>query len=246
MKIPRDVAVRLDYLVIGGYLTLLHATLIVAVLKTDLVRRAAVKLGLTDRDFSEKASMIPRMRELHRRMDPTVPTGATIFLGDGITMAVATAAIAPHAVNYGIGSQRSDQLIESMELYDSINRAERVVITIGTNDVLQGREAGIESRYRAILGKVPPGVDVVLSSIPPIGITKFAGRIIEPSTVRAVADSAAAACRADRRCRFADTHNALSSGGRPLAGVLSEDGRHLTPMGSAMWIDQIRKAIASS
>ena len=237
---------QLDYtlnVLIGIYLIALHALLAVALIKTDLIRRVAIKIGLTKQDFSEKASLIPQVRELHRRIDRTVPKGATIFLGDGITAALATAAVVPYGVNYGIGSQRSDQLIRSMDIYESIKHAERVVVMIGTNDILQGREAGIESRYQAILAKIPPNIEVFLSSVPPLGITEFAGRQIENSKVRFAVMSAESACKADHRCRFVNAYNELSIAETPLPGVLSEDGRHLTPRGYELWIKLIREAI---
>src|SRR6478736_3871224 len=67
----------------------------------------------------EDIPFITMMRGVHEWMDASVPAGATIFLGDSITMALATAAVAPYSVNYGISWQRSDQLIKSMDIYQS-------------------------------------------------------------------------------------------------------------------------------
>jgi len=227
--------------VIAAYLIAVHALLVVALVKTDLIPRVAIKFGLVKPLIPEEESIIPRLREVHQQMDSSVPAGAIIFLGDSITMALATAAIAPFAVNYGIGWQRSDQLIKSMDIYQSIKRAGRVVITIGTNDVLQGRESGIESRYQAILAKIPSNVAVIMSSVPPIGDIEFGGRKIADTKVRYAVASAKRACEADRRCRFVNAYEALTSNRSPLPGVLLGDGVHLAPKGYELWISAIRR-----
>lgn len=229
-------------LLIAAYLVGLHALLAAALVKTDLIPRAAITLGITTAKIPEEETIIPRLRDVHRQMDPSVPEGATIFLGDSITMGLATAAIASRAVNYGIGWQRSDQLIKSMDIYESIKRAGQVVIMIGTNDLLQGREAGIESRYQAILAKIPSNIKVVMSSVPPLGHVVFYGREIDDANVRKVVASAKAVCEADPRCRFVNAYDTLTSNGAPAAGVLLKDNIHLSPKGYAPLIKELRSA----
>jgi hypothetical protein len=237
MKKTKDYAMHLKRTIIATYLIVLHVMLAVALVKTDLIPRAATKFGFAKYAIPEEDSIIPSMRGVHQQMDSSVPAGATIFLGDSITMALATAAIAPYTVNYGIGWQRSDQLIKSMDIYESIKRAERVVIMIGTNDLLQGREDGIESRYKGILAKIPPNIDIVMSSPPPISR-------IEDAKVRYVVTSAKHVCEADKRCRFVNAYDAMSKNGTPLPGMLINDGVHLSPKGYELWINSIRQTIA--
>ena len=227
--------------VIAAYLIAVHALLVVALVKTDLIPRVAVKFGLAKPLIPEEESIIPRLRAVHQQMDSSVPAGATIFLGDSITMALATAAIAPYSVNYGIGWQRSDQLIKSMDIYESIKRAGQVVIMIGTNDILQGREPGIETRYQAILAKIPSNVAVTMSSVPPIGSIEFGGRKIADTRVQYAVAGAKHACEADRRCRFVNAYEVLTSNRSPLPGVLLEDGIHLAPKGYELLIGAIRR-----
>lgn len=229
-------------LFVTTYLVVIHALLGIALVETDFVPRAAAKLKLNVTHPPEEDSIIPRLREVHRQMDPAVPTGSTIFLGDSITMGLATASLAPRTVNYGIGWQRSDQLIKSMEIYKSIERAGRVVITIGTNDLLQGREANIQSRYKTILSNIPPRTRVVMNSVPPLGDVVFYGRKIEDTNVRKVVDSAKAICLADHRCRFVNTYQTLAPNGSPIPGVLLDDHIHLTSKGYEMWIAAMRPA----
>ena len=219
-----------------AYLIAIHALLAIALIKTDLVPRVALRLNLIKPQIPEEESIIPRLREVHSQMDPSVPTGATIFLGDSITMGLATAALAPYTVNYGIGWQRSDQLIKSMDIYKSIERAGRVVITIGTNDLLQGREGGIEVRYKTILEKIPAKTPIVMNSVPPIAIPDFFGRKVDDANVRKAVASAKAVCESDPRCRFVNTYDALTTNGAPTAGIYIDNGIHLSPKGYELWI----------
>jgi lysophospholipase L1-like esterase len=227
-----------------AYLLLLHAVVVVALVETDLLPQAAVRLGLRDA-APETDPMIPAMRAIHARTDAQVPEGATLFVGDSHTMSLATAAVAPLAVNYGIGSQRSDQLLETMPLYRSMSRAAAVVITIGTNDLLQGRAAGIGERYRRLLAAVPPGRAIVLSSVPPIARPVAWGRQFEPADVRPLVDAARAACKAVPRCTFVDAYAALTDAGAPRAGVLLDDGVHLSVLGYEAWAQALRSALGS-
>jgi len=229
------------------YLVILHALVGGLLVQPELAARIVAMANLPRAQPAEAEWFIPILREVHRQMDPSVPAGATLFLGDSITMCLSTAAVTARSVNFGIGWQRSDQLLASMDLYKSIERAARIVVTIGTNDLLQGRATGIEARYRAILAKIPARTEVVMSSIPPLGNGVFPGRQIDADQVRAVVASAKTVCAADRRCRFVDAFQALtSSHGQPLPGVLLADSIHLAPQGYALWIDTLTGVLASS
>lgn len=204
-----------------AYLVLLHVALAALVVKGDFVHRAALRLGMSQ---ESDAPFIEDMRRLHEWSDPHVPNGAVIFLGDSITQALPTAAVAPLSVNYGIAGQRSDQLLKSMSLYHSMARARAVVVMIGTNDVWQGKEGGLEGRYRAILSKVPAGVPVLFNSIPPIS-----GR-----DTAHIVQAARLACLDSVRCTFLDTNAALRA-----PDSLAADGIHLSQAGYRRWIEAL-------
>jgi lysophospholipase L1-like esterase len=227
-----------------AYLVIIHVLLGVACITSDFLPRIAAALHLTAPPPSEAELMMNMMRTVHSHVDDTVPEGATLFLGDSITMFFATSSLAAHTVNYGIGWQRSDQLIESMDRYQSMNRAARVVVTIGTNDLLQHRSHGIESRYRAILAKIPAHASIIMSSIPPLGSSLFRDLGIAVDDVRRVIASAQTVCEADHRCRFVNAYEALTVQGHPAPGVLMADDIHLTPQGYARWFTAMRPAMA--
>jgi len=77
-------------IVIIAYLIAVHVLLGVALVKTDLIPRVSARLTHAYPAPPEEDSIIPRLREVHEQMDSSVPAGATIFLGDSITMGLAT------------------------------------------------------------------------------------------------------------------------------------------------------------
>lgn len=187
-----------------------------------------VLAGLLWHTLAPSSDAWPLMLKIQAQMDPFVPDGAAIFLGDSITQALATAAVAPLSVNYGISGQRSDQLLRAMASYHSLSRARVVVVMIGTNDAHQHRLTGIAGRYRAILAAVPAGVPVVMASAPPV---------VGVDVTKAVR-GAEQACAERAGCVFADTFSALSA-----PGAISEDGMHPSAKGYALLIDLLRHAI---
>jgi lysophospholipase L1-like esterase len=170
------------------------------------------------------------LRNMHREIDATVPAGATVFLGDSHTYGLVLSNVTSNAAKFATGGQTSAELLEEIPGLACLSRAACVVVTIGTNDLLQGRGTGMESRYREIIAAIP--APVALCSIPPI--VHLARECI--------AAAGAAAAAATGRCRFVDLHGALTHAGEPLAGVLW-DGVHLSAQGYAVWTELLRKAL---
>jgi hypothetical protein len=245
----QNMATSLKHTAFLIYLVALHVLLVFALIKTDLIPRAAIRLGLSKPTIPDMEPVITDRRFYQQESDRFIPTGTTIFLGDSIISGLpknVAASIASPAVDYGIGWQRSDQLIKSMDSYDSIKRSGQIIIMIGTNDILQGTEqqgGGLESRYKTILEKIPSNIPVVLSSVPPIGAKEWLGRTIEDTNVRQAVLSAKHECDPDPRCRFVNAYDALTNNGAPIPGVLLNDGIHLTPYGYELWAKSVRQSL---
>lgn len=236
----------LKRIAIAAYLILVHLLVGIAFVKTDLLSRMAIRLGLAAPAPMDSEPFIAAWRAFHETMDAEVPPGATIFLGDSITRAMPVKEVAPLAVNYGIGWQRSDQLIVSIDTYASLQRASRIVVMIGTNDLLQGRDEGIEARYQAILAKLPAGIPVIMVGVPPLAPTSTVLRgKVDDARVRAAVASAQRACNGHPACRFVSAYDALGEQGVARAGVLQNDGIHLAPHGYALLTGLIRQALAA-
>jgi lysophospholipase L1-like esterase len=211
------------------YVVVLHLAVLAAAFNSSMLRRAAYDIGIAP---EPEDSRVKWMRQVHQRMDAVVPDGAVIFLGDSITQSLATAAVTPLSVNYAIGGQRSDELLESMRQYSAISRSSAVVIMIGTNDILEDKAVDFEARYREILTSVPAGIPVYFNSIPPIAWNEKSGSAVDEAN-----RASRAACANDNRCIYVDVWAGLTAAGTPLDGMLQPDGVHLRPAAYARWID---------
>lgn len=207
-----------------AYLVAVHAALLVLFLRSETGLPPAMQPAVR----APAQAFLAEMRYIHRYLDPNIPAGAVLFAGDSITQYLPTGAVAPSAVNLGIAGQRSDQLLESMEGYASMTRARAVVLMIGTNDLLQGQEAGIGDRYRAIVQKVPSAVPALLVAVPPVR-GKDRGPLVR---------AAREACGRRAGCRFVDPF----AEGTDLLG----DGVHLSPAGNAMLVQALKGALAAA
>lgn len=153
-----------------------------------------------------------------RETDANQPTGAVVFLGDSLTQSMATANV-PLAVNYAIGGQRTDELLQRLPHYHAIDRARCVVLVIGTNDVIQGREAGIERRLRAISQAIR--APLVWGLIPPM-------RDYRTDAVNA---SVRVVCAQRPDCTLVESGLTLDN--------LQDDGIHVTAAANQRWLARL-------
>jgi lysophospholipase L1-like esterase len=165
-------------------------------------------------------------------MDASVPAGAAIFLGDSITQGLATAAVAPYSVNYGIGSATTGELLDNLPVYKSLRRAGAVFLLIGINDIGRGQTIGLEGRLQAIADAIPAGVPLVWSAIMPAYVDRA-----DPEAIRQANRAIARTCAARPGCVYVDT-GALSD------AALFSDGVHPNTAGYAVWIGALRDAYA--
>ncbi len=149
------------------YLLLIHLLLAVVLWKSDFIDKVQLKLGISS---SDTLSFYEQTTLYHQRMDSSIPDGAVIFVGDSITQALATSAVAAATVNFGIGTDTTLGVVERLPLYQSIERSTAVVLAIGVNDIYQQVDT-LETRanYKNILDSMPADISVIAASVLPIG-----------------------------------------------------------------------------
>ena len=174
-----------------------------------------------------------RMIRIHAAMDASVPAGATVFLGDSITEALATAAVSPSSVNYGIGSATTSELLGNLSKYQSLKRASAVFLMIGINDLSQGNSVGLSDRLRKIANALPKDIPLLWS-----GIMPAYSESIEPYQIKLANQSIREICAARAGCIYVDTQEAFAAGGSELF----RDGVHPNDRGYAIWIAALRNA----
>ena len=161
-------------------------------------------------------------------LDPQVPAGASVFLGDSITAGLWAPAVAERSVNYGISGATTADVLATIGKLPSIERAGRVYLAVGVNDVHDGLD-GIGGRFQAIAAAIPG--PVVWSAVLPTNHPR-----IKAEDVARVNDAARAVCSARPRCVFVEAPEWRS-------GYLLDDGVHLSAAGYAAWTQGLRSAI---
>jgi lysophospholipase L1-like esterase len=188
---------------------------------------------------SASSQHVQNMLVYHRWMDGSVPDKAVIFLGDSIIQGLATAAVAPYSVNYGIGGENTAQLLDAMPSYKSLNRAHAIVLAIGHNDFSQGVKKGIIERYQKIVKALPNNVTLIWSSVMPTrpGLISFLDATSTNSAIKTM-------CEKRGNCIFVDTWSFLAdANGQIIKQYFLDDGAHLSQSGYKQWITALRQAV---
>jgi hypothetical protein len=164
----------------------LAAALLIVVAVSDFIPRLRAKafgygvVAATPYFFDQTR---PSVLLAQRNLERFVPKGTPVVIGDSIAARWSS----PYP-NFGIGGQRSDQLLA--DLPQSVHSASAVIVAIGTNDLFQGRSVGIERRIAALNAKI--AAPIYLLAVPPVeGSEAFNKRL-------------ASAC--DEGCTFIDPH----------------------------------------
>lgn len=213
-----------------AYVIGLHFLLAVLLFKTDFIPRVKARFFTTPVASNPHGE---RMMVYHQAMDASVPAGAAIFLGDSITQGLAAAAVAPIPVNYGIGSATTSELLGNLPKYQSLKRASVVFLTIGINDLAQGKTEGLALRLRAIAAAIPNELPLVWSGIMPVYWKE-----IDSQQITSANDVISEICAARAGCIYVNTGEVFSSGGADLF----RDGVHPNDRGYEKWIASLRKA----
>jgi hypothetical protein len=212
------------------YVAGIHLMLAILVFKPDFVDELKNRL-LPAQEYVNALGQ--RMMILHERMDASVPAGAAIFLGDSITQGLATAAVAPFSVNYGISSATTQELLQNIPKYRSLNRASAIFLMIGINDIDQNKFTGLADRLRTIANAIPHDRTLIWSGIMPVYTDS-----IQPEQIAHINEAIEQICSQRSKCTFVNTQEVFGSGGESLFS----DGVHLNDAGYSKWIPVLRQS----
>ena len=217
------------------YIILLHFLLLISISKTNFITLTKNKLGIK----TTSNPFLQDMRIFHYRMDASVSNRAVIFLGDSHTQSLATEAIAPYSVNYGIGGQTVEQLLETIAGYHSLKRAKIIFLAIGTNDLNKLVQNSWATKFEQLLAALPPHIPLVWSSIMPMQhIMVSSQNIIEANHVIKTL------CSQRQNCVYVDTWQFFTdTNGQMIKRYFLEDGIHLSPEGYHLWIEALQHAM---
>lgn len=224
-----------------GYLVLLHLLVAVMLLKSDFISKVGARLGINTQTL-ELTPHYKRMMSYHVRMDGSIPNGSVIFIGDSITQGLATSAVSPFSVNYGIGSDTTFGVLERITKYKSIFQARAIVLAIGVNDFPLRSNALIVDNYKKILDEIPKNIEVIVSAVIPLDNNVF-DKIVN-SRVYSFNQDLEALTSNYENVKFINVADSLTdSEGNLLQANHIGDGIHLSSKGYDVWIQALKGAL---
>jgi lysophospholipase L1-like esterase len=225
-------------LILVIYLVSIHVFVAVLILKTDFIPKLMHKIGLRETASGHYESML----SYHKYMDENVPDSCVIFLGSSLTQGLAVAAVAPYSVNYGIGGETTTQLLEAIPHYRSLRRAKNLVLAIGINDILQGKQNRLHENYSKIIAALPRDVPLIWSSIMPVRAASWMR--MKKTDIQDTNRIIKSLCERRGNCTFVDMNPQFKdSNNSTIPQYFLDDGIHLSPDGYRRWISALKKAL---
>lgn len=223
-----------------AYLIGLHLAFGLALIKSDFLQRISRHLGALPPELS---SHYHSMVAYHSRLDTQAPEGAIVFIGDSLTQSLAVSNIASKSFNYGIGSDTTLGVLQRLEIYKSLGRAEAIVLAVGLNDLKRRDPDEIILNYGKILKRLPKNTGVIISALHPVDETKR-GRHQSNHRIRQVNQGLQQLAKSDPQWIYTDAGTLLKDAqGNLKPAYHVGDGVHLSATGYAIWTEALKSAI---
>ncbi|EOH3910147.1 GDSL-type esterase/lipase family protein, partial [Acinetobacter baumannii] len=128
-----------------------------------------VKNKLNISTNSELNPYYKKMVVVHQRMDGSIREGSIFFLGDSITQSLNVNSVTNQGINYGIGGDTTFGLLNRIKYYNSLNKADKILVAIGINDFIFNRTSKeIIENYEKIFELLPKDKKVFINSVLPV------------------------------------------------------------------------------
>jgi lysophospholipase L1-like esterase len=159
--------------------------------------------------------------------DAAAPPGRVVFLGSSTFERLDAAALHPQALNLGLGGDTVAGLESRLRGYRSPAAAAAIVLNIGMNDLLQGRDVAQVDVDR-LLGGLPPTVPLVVVGLPAVRVADAAREARLHEAARQLDTRFMALCERRPPCRWVPHPATATPAGQAL---LELDGVHLAAGG---------------
>ena len=150
------------------YIISIHLILLLIIIQPSIITTIKNKL-ITNNNMN---SFYYSMLAYHQRLDRNIKDNAVLFLGDSLIQGLAVSSVTPYAVNYGIGHDTTEGLINRLPLYNSLHKVKLIVLEIGHNDLYIHSEEDIINNFKVIFDFLSPNTKIIVNSIFPIDENK--------------------------------------------------------------------------
>lgn len=177
-----------------------------------------------------------------RMVDSWVPSGAVLVVGDSLAGQLPPRMVSGRVVVFGVGGALIEDAASYLRERKSLRRVSALVVIVGTNDLVHRTPEDSERALRVLLAALPPGLPVLLCTVPPVDSAVHRDRALAEITawnerLRLVADNRANTSVLDLFRELADQKGAL-----PPA-LHQGDGLHLSRAGYVRVAAAIRAAL---
>jgi len=229
-----------------GHLVFIYTFLALVIYQTDFFVRVGNGLGI---DLSPEITQgFSIMMKYHERIDPNVPKGAAIFIGDSLTQGLCVDAVFTPSVNYGIGSDTTHGVLKRIPKYKSLDRASIVIIEVGVNDLRRRNNEEILSNYSSILNLLPAHLPVIISGVLPVNEDLANNATSHNVRIRELNSRLETLCESRKPlCTFVDSGRSLMDSSGNLSNRYQDgDGLHLNGEGNGVWIQELKNGIETA
>lgn len=229
---------RIPFLI---YIALLHILLVTFIFRPDLANRVSKKLTLNPKNESVTHYMAS-MNTMHARVDKNTPENALIFIGDSLVQGLSVISIRPGSVNFGIGHDTVNGVLQRSKNYQSIKKSSAVIISIGINDLTKKTVRETIDEYKIMLEQLNKIPRLYIHEVLPIDSKKIGFDLQKKITLfneelfKLTADFDSITLLESSRS-FIDLKGDLKS------HLHLGDGLHLNKSGYEVWIRQLKQQL---
>jgi lysophospholipase L1-like esterase len=237
------------------YVLLIHAFVVLVLLKSDFIVRVQNKFWFTnlkplpiechhETDFRLKViEHYDTMIAYHRMMDSNLTDNAIIFMGDSLAQSLPVSAITPLGVNFSIGNDTSLTVLKRLKQYSSIRRAKIVIFALGLNDLSTIDPSDVHN-FESIINYIPAKIDIIISAVHPVdeNFCKQQGK--SNRRIDQLNHSLNQLCSKYSNVHFISVANLLKDDTGNLSNEYHiGDGIHLNYYGYKIWIKEFKTKI---
>jgi lysophospholipase L1-like esterase len=223
------------------YTFILHVILISVIFKPNLAHRLALKLNLTpENEFV--VNYITSMNTMHARVDLNTSPNAFIFIGDSLIQGLSVSSIRPISVNFGIGHDTINGVLQRTLNYKSLMSASSVIISVGVNDLRKKTVKDVIIDYKRMLQQLSRIPNIFIHEVLPVDSNLLGIELLKKISL--FNEALFKLTKGfDNITLLKSSSNLTDLNGNLKPSLHLGDGLHLNKNGYDIWIQQLKKQL---
>lgn len=221
------------------YVILIHVLLMILVLNSYSVRKFIINITNPP---DELTAHYFQMTAFHSRVDKNINEEYNIFIGDSLVQGLAVSSVDKKSVNYGIGNDTTFGVIKRLPIYNSINEARNIVLSIGHNDIGIRPQSDILRNFQTIIEYIPSDIKIIICSVFFVDENIKSDRVSNKKILD-LNNEIEKLTKNYSNANYLNVNEYLAPNGNLPIKFHIGDGVHLNKEGNEIWINELKKAI---